>query len=315
MAPSLPENEVAVAIDYSQLLPIDTAGYALVENLEDKNLDKLMPVSKHRSRTMAGIESAPILAGTVRKTSSSGNLGLLLPAAVAPAPYLAPERSGNWQIGLRFGAFFGNNAEYLTYYTTMPNNTTQDQIYLFPSGDTLHLFFAGAVVEKRWRVEVPLLQLDLHRVTASGLGFRLGLTYSIIQSDDTRRTQLIPRRPGIFYYSRESKNVFWAAELGLTYTFNRPKRFQPHVGLSAFAIFSQSSNATTTAFFPDQTYELVESRYRSVSNRLLYGYYWNFGIQWFLDDRFSIGPNFTFTGLPGATSMTIGGGVEARYRW
>jgi hypothetical protein len=284
---------------------------ALTEHLREKDRKEITVTPSHARRgSVEQIEDSLSL-----QTYSSGTIGLYIPSTNAPAPFEKQDQTVNWQLGLSYGGWFGNRTNVLPYYTTEPNENSPSQIYLFPSGDTMHIFFAGSVTDKNWFLSAKKLQFDVHRTTDYGLGFRLGLLYTYNLSDDSRRIHLLPDQPGLFYYVYQGRQSTWTWELGLNYTFNRRKRLQPYLELSGFALVSQNRTYTSTAVFPEQGYEFLEKRYKWVNTRLFYGYCAGLGAQWLLTDHLSIGPKVILARQPGPPMMTIGGSIEARYRW
>ena len=223
--------------------------------------------------------------------------------------------AGKWQVGLSFGHLPSGYDAGFWYFTTQPIAGQQAFLHQFQDGSTTDLFREDVIAYRR-REGLNISRLSLFRALGGGFRLKASLLLSLNRTSTPRSVlRQIPNRPDVVYYSSSSRDNFWVGELGIQYVFLRNRRFQPFLGIDLFQSFYANSRTESTVNWPGQNISETAFTSSSSSQSLSpLGYFVELGGMYYLDDHYSIGPNFSFVGIP-YTEIMPAFGLEVRYRW
>ncbi len=322
--PSISENLVEQIPDLSVQVQVSTLP---AEKIEKKALlTKIVgPVSpRHTSATRyksAVSKAAPVPSsgqsiGTMQQ--QSGIFG----AKILGEEITAREKqtnNGRWQLGVGIADIPGRYTGVLTYLTTdIQNARSQNSTptpYTFADGSTVDLYYADGVSSKV-SDNLSFYRLSLFGNLGKGLSVKGSLLVGAINNKTSNALiRQVPDRPDVAYFTNSNRSLNWMGEIGLQYTFYRRQRFQPYLGLNVFQLLTSSFRNERRIVAPGLNINERSNLVTGVdSYSSLPGYYIEFGGQYMVTPKWSIGPSLIYAGAP-FNEPQIGFGLEVRYRW
>lgn len=227
--------------------------------------------------------------------------------------------SGRWQLSVGIADIPGRYTGVLTSLTTdiqNANNPNQSSFpYTLADGNTLDLYY-GDSFSAKVTDNLSFFRLSLLGNLGKGLSVKGSLLLGVIR-DKTPKSLLrqIPDRPDVVYFTNTNRSLNWMGEIGLQYTFYRRQRFQPFIGLNVFQLLASSYSNERRILAPGLNIN-ERSNFSSgaTGSSSLPGYYIEFGGQYLVTPKWSVGPSLIYAGAP-LTQPQIGFGLEVRYRW
>lgn len=227
--------------------------------------------------------------------------------------------SGRWQLSAGLADIPGRYTGVLTYLTTDVQNANNPNQASFPytlaDGSTLDLYYADGVSSKI-SDNLSFFRLSLLGNLGKGFNVKASLLLGVI-SDKTPNSLLrqVPDRPDVVYFTNSNRSFNWLGEVGLQYTFYRRQRFQPYIGLNVFQLLASSYSNERRILAPGLNInERSNSSSGATGASSLPGYYIEFGGQYLVTPKWSVGPSLIYAGAP-FNKPQIGFGLEVRYRW
>ena len=242
-------------------------------------------------------------------------------AKIAPKP-LGPEdwrseRTGSWIVKASAGLIISNFESSLAQYSTTPNAAVATTLeYAKQNGERVELYYNNNVNGRsKGSGNFYLYRLNLMRQFDNGFGVKGGLIYGRIAYDNSGLVDQISN-PDLFYFTNNSLDQFWTAEVGIQYLIATRGRWSGTLGLSFFKTIYGQYSTERKAFHPAENFEELD--FRTSRNygweRGWYGYLFEGAAFYRLSDRFSVGLVSFWTGAPQGP-IRFGFGIETAARF
>jgi len=322
-SPSIPENPVEQEPDLPVLVK---AASTPAEKIEQKAWLKNKIVGPVSSRQKDATRYNSSESKVVRAPTGGQSIGTKQQqSGIFGANILGEEintwqkegRHGRWQLSAGIADIPGRYMGVLNYLTTDIQNANNPNAmpYTLADGSTVDLYYVDGVNNKV-SDNLTFYRLSLFGNLGKGLSVKGSLLLGAINNKTPNALiRQVPDRPDIVYFTYSYRSLNWMGEIGLQYTFYRRQRFQPYIGLNVFQLLASSYNSERRIVAPGLNIN-ERSNFTAGTGVIssLPGYYIEFGGQYLVTPKWSVGPSLIYAGAP-LTQPQIGFGLEIRYRW